>query len=301
MLLKLRENEIGMENVAYDIDLSLDQRYYFFVLLSSTNNYNLDQFWSEVGNLFDVEDKSVLIDDDDIQVSIRKIITEEVFSRGFVQQNLSFAGNTMPPYRYDVCLMKINLGNDIFYSFAFPFLSLANAVIDTLVEKFELNKKLDFKKVDLYKLIDPNNIRSTENSLELKTHIIGLKLSISGDPTLSAMVIKGKNPLKSVLYQDMISDLIAKKIYQPKQCTFSCELGLIPGLELIKNNIPNKKVRAHIHLDSHGNFRTYIHLAGANIMIFPHFVKKLYINDCFKNASVNPLKRNSIDETSPTN
>jgi hypothetical protein len=283
-----------MEGIYGDIGLSLDQRYYCIIVMRSFYEYQIADMWSVLNDSYNMDDESEKKgggDLGDVLVERRRIISEKAYARGAVLQQLSVGGDLNPPYKYDVCLMRIFVDGCYYYIFAFPFTGLAKDIIGVLVDKYELTRKLDFVKVDLNRLMDLNEVRTKYEDVAVKAHLIAVKLSVHNETSLSAMMLRGDNPLKSSFYKDVLEGLIKENYYKPQQCALSCELGFVQDLNTLKSDAHNKKIRSHVHVDVFGNYRTYIHLSGANVLVFPFLIKSLVLENCLLKGSDNPLNR----------
>jgi len=277
----------------------LDQRYYNFVLVASEGRLESTQLELDyLTYLKDLsEDLNSKVTCDRVSESVKsiKFVSNIPFTRGDIQESLSVFGDKSAPYHYDIFIIKCSLEGRTFYAFAYPFISLAVMIVKGFIRFSDSFRGYDFVKVDLAKLIELNQLNYETKGFFFKSHLVSLELTVSNDPLLSGMILKGDRPLDSTIYTDKIAQSVKGGEYNAQKCVISCEQGGGGCCGKATGKALGKKIRSHIHIDMMGNFRTYVHMTASNLEIFGSLIYVLEFFGCLRKSGENPLVKSSLE------
>lgn len=272
-----------------NFDLLADQRYYHSIALRDIDNYSLACYWGQLRNVDTSNQRSDLAYPD-FEIQHRRLRSDFPYPRGKLLEAVSASGDGSSPYLYDVFALRMKVGAQTYFIFAFPFAALARYVIDSLIENHDLLKKGDIQKVNLAALVQQAEVEVENLEGPIRTRIVGLQVVISGDPAVSSVILGGDNPLKSAIYQDFLRESIHKSGSIPDQCVLACELPW-PSEVSGQSTVNQRKLRARMHMDAFGNFKFYVHVGGENFVIIPYLLQVLDSLKCLDKAPMNPLWR----------
>ena len=275
-----------MTNERAAFNILVDQRHFYFIALRDIGGYRLSDYWEQAGNIVMPGQKSTDVIDPEFEIQHRRLRSAIPYPRGKTLEAVSVSGDKSAPYLYDIFALRIIIGTHSYFIFAFPFAALAREVIDRLIETYHLQRKCDILKVDLPLLIKNRELQSETG--EMRAHLVGLRVVISGDPALSSLSLGGDDPLESAIYRNYLQRPISEGSTILEQCVLACELEYSFGSG---DPVKPRKLRTRMHIDAFGNFKFYVHINGENFIIVPYLLKQLRSLNCLNNVSVNPLHR----------
>lgn len=272
-------------------NLKLEQHYFHFIVLGNVASLSLVDCWKHIGKVRRTQ--SPIVSHDGFEIEHRVLNSDEPYSRSDIAA--SVRGDSKGPFPYDVFAMKVRTKRNAYIVAAFPFAALARDTVGTLRRAVSARKRVDFQKANVASLIG-----QADNGIvadDFRAGVVGIQVASKGDPDLRSVCLGGEHPLKSSLYKEFLQTQIEKegKKFRIEHCILACELDQ-PRDELSDHGRTTPTLRSRARIDTFGNFKFYIHLGGANLIVIPRLLQVLDGLKCLDRVAINPLLRYSEEE-----
>lgn len=253
---------------------------YYYMIAFQMQDYNINNYWKNLKiNKSEIKEAFLL----NFQIQFANYFSDIRFHNG--EDNLYVENSeNSPPYKYE--LFAINLIDYKTLIVGFPFKSLARRLIEILTNKSDFKFNI-FIKPNLNQLIkiQNNNIEFEDIDKGFRANFSSLSLILTEETNISSVNLDGDRPTDSKLYKDVFLNKIENNQCMLEKCTLKCE-----------SFQDSKSTKANIHLDTHGNIKTYLHGAGRNIISIPQLLDMFFNEDCITKTSLNPLNKLNENE-----